>query len=48
MKPTAEHLAQMLARTLAALETPDDLTEDDIRDVKEDAGQLLVQWESFQ
>ena len=47
MKPTAEQLAQMLARTLAALETPGDLTPDDIEDVKEDASQMLEQWETM-
>lgn len=46
MKPTAEQLAQMLARTTAALETPGDLTEDDLEDLKVDAGQLLEQWEA--
>lgn len=46
MKPTDAQLAQMLARTLAALETPGDLSTDDIEDVKVDAAQMLEQWET--
>lgn len=46
MKPTAEQLAQMLARTLAALETPGDLTDEEVEHVKEDAAELLDLWEN--
>ena len=46
MKPTAEQLAKMLARTLAALETPGDLTEMEVIHVQYDAAELLDQWEN--
>lgn len=40
-------LARMLSRTLAALETPGDLTSEELLHVKQDASKLLSRWRTL-
>jgi hypothetical protein len=44
-KPMIEQLATALSRTLAALETPGDLTEDERQHVIADGAEVLEQYE---
>lgn len=46
-RPTYNEVVQMLARTLAAVETPGDLTSEEVEHVKEDAGAMLSEIEGL-